>query len=152
MDDRQLYEEWRASARFSSSQTREKTDEEKFAESTHNFFDDMPERVVVPKKESLSETYLNQLKMTGAEGGLNSIYLHSRPEMMSTYTVTNMIMQEALGKMAESTGMPPKLTTAKEGDMNVTLREGSDVWRRQTYTSPKDRADLFTSTSRADYK
>ena len=151
MKDEELYEEWRANARF-LEKPKEKSEQEKFVESSHNFYDDGPDRIVPPTKESLSQTYLNQLKMTGGNGGLNNIYLNPRPEMISSYTFTNMIMQESLNKMTKSTGSPPKLTTAKEGDMDVTLREGSDVWRRQTYMSPKDRTDLFTTTSRADFK
>ncbi len=35
--------------------------------------------------------------------------------------------------------------------MNVILRQGSDVWRRQTYMAPEYREDLLKSTNRATH-
>ena len=149
MNDKQLYEEWKANTKYSPSYTQRMQDQANFEQNTHNFFGDglCPKRCCVQRDE-LSQTYLKQLKMSKGQTELPLVDAGSA--MVSMTMFNNLIMKETYNKMSGSTGAPPKLTTAKSGNMNVTLREGSDVWRRQTYMAPNYREDLLKSTNRAD--
>eukprot|EP01022_Parablepharisma_sp_SALTPOND_P021365 TRINITY_DN416_c0_g2_i1.p2 TRINITY_DN416_c0_g2~~TRINITY_DN416_c0_g2_i1.p2 ORF type:complete len:272 (+),score=15.55 TRINITY_DN416_c0_g2_i1:2212-3027(+) len=151
MEHKELFEQWKATAKYSSQYTQRMAEEAKFAESAEKFFAEPSPlfRKPEPKKEELAATYLKQLKMEVKTPDLPNPYEDPKAEKLTTTAYNNMIVGQSLKKMTETTGMPPKLTTTSGEDMNLILRQGNDVWRRQTYTDPEYRADLLKSTNRA---
>jgi len=152
MDNPKLYEEWKANAKYSEQTLKKKAEEEKFHASADAFFADAPKLCKEePKKPSLSETYQKQFKMEVKTPEISNPYCDPKAEKMTTFTYNNMLVEQSLKKMAETTGAPPKLTTASGENMNVILRQGADCWRRGTYTQPEYRENLLKSTNRATH-
>ena len=143
-----MYEQWKATAKYSEEYTKRKEEDVKLSASAEQFFDDKP-IAAHKEEEKLSDKYLKQLKMDVKTPTMSNPYTDPKAEKLTSAAYSDMIMDQSLKKMTETAGAPPKLTTATGENMNVILRQGSDVWRRQTYMEPGYRSDLLKSTSRS---
>ena len=130
MKNKELYEKWKATAKYSDNYKEKTMEEQELAQSTDKFFAASEETKVVsePEKEQLGEKYIKQFRIDMKTPGtflswrldIPNPYMDPMSEKLTTNAVNDMIMSQSFKKMAEMTGMPPKLTTATYMH-NVTL-------------------------------
>eukprot|EP00831_Metopus_contortus_P004239 TRINITY_DN1155_c0_g1_i1.p2 TRINITY_DN1155_c0_g1~~TRINITY_DN1155_c0_g1_i1.p2 ORF type:complete len:219 (-),score=35.38 TRINITY_DN1155_c0_g1_i1:43-699(-) len=150
MAENKLFQTWKATATYSPEYYRRLEEEKEFQRSADQFFAASEVGIGKPEppKEDLSQKYLKQFKMETKKAEMPHPYTGT---MMTTKAINEAATHQSYEKMAETSGGLPKLTTSAGGDMNVQLRLGSDVWRRQTYANEDDRKEVMKSTNRAQF-